>query len=135
MKKIVRVMALCTVLGVSTISCQKDMSEFQQMAVGNATEKYTLTYYVDGDVHHAVLSGENMLDSLLHNLFAIAKEGHRVVVSSREGNLKTTREVVVYTTHSEADARNWSRKMIAQGYSVDIEYNPRTGIYTCTAIR
>ena len=137
MKKVFRIMALCTVLGTLAVSCQKEQMSTPQNTVAEDAAVYTLSYYVDGTFYAVTLQGEQALDEFLRNLFALANEGHKVSVrSGNAGNqILSSKEAVVYTTTNEDDAKNWAKAMIKQGYVVDIEFDSKSGIYTCTAVK
>ncbi len=45
------------------------------------------------------------------------------------------REIVTFTTYNQQEAIAWAAMMSKNGYNVVIEQKPRTGIYTCTAVR
>ena len=45
-----------------------------------------------------------------------------------------TREVLTFTTSNQKEAEKWCADRAAEGYAVNMEYDKRTGIYTCTAI-
>ncbi|MCR5444916.1 MAG: hypothetical protein K6E96_04430 [Bacteroidales bacterium] len=60
------------------------------------------------------------------------------IVGIRSVEATTTlqdREIVTFTTHNQQEAIAWAKMMKSNDYYVVIEYNPRTGIYTCTAVR
>ena len=69
-------------------------------------------------------------------MFALAESGHRVGfrLENASSQVAFTKDVVTYTTTNHDDAYKWAEIMGGKGYSVTIEYDPRTGVYTCTAI-
>ena len=43
--------------------------------------------------------------------------------------------VTTTTTTDQDEAYQWAEKMADKGYEVEIEYDMKTGTYTCTATR
>ena len=54
---------------------------------------------------------------------------------SQNSDGKQTREHVTFTTSSKEKALKWCADREAEGYTVRMEYNEETGIFTCTAIK
>ena len=135
MRKNVKVVALCTVLGIATVGCQKETFVLTQPTISETADVYNLSYSVAGTIGSCSIYGESDLDNFLRSMFALVKEGYRLNISNTSTRSISAKEVVVYTTYSEEEAINWSKDMIHQGYDVDITYDPKTGIYTCTASR
>ena len=136
MNKTIRTVAVFAVLGMMAVSCQKEQVIDPQINVTEANAMYTIHYTIDGVSYTEIINGEASWHQFLLKMFALAREGHRVTFcDSSQSGVSVSKEVVTYTTTSEDDAIEWASKMIADGYSVDIEYDKRTGIYTCTAIK
>lgn len=137
MKKTIKTVALMMVLGTLAVGCQKEQLSITPNIVAEDAAVYTLNYYVDGVLYTVTLQGEQALDEFLRNLFALANEGHKVSVrSGNAGNqILSSKETVVYTTTDEDDAKAWAKAMVKQGYVVDIEFDSKSGIYTCTAVK
>ncbi len=137
MKKTIKTVALMMVLGTLAVGCQKEQLSITPNIVAEDAAVYTLNYYVDGVLYTVTLQGEQALDEFMRNLFALANEGHKVSV--RNGNagnqILSSKETVVYTTTDEDDAKAWAKAMVKEGYVVDIEFDSKTGIYTCTAVK
>ncbi len=137
MKKTIKTVALMMVLGTLAVGCQKEQLSITPNIVAEDAAVYTLNYYVDGVLYTVTLQGEQALDEFMRNLFALANEGHKVSV--RNGNagnqILSSKETVVYTTTDEDDAKAWAKAMVKEGYVVDIEYDSKSGIYTCTAVK
>jgi hypothetical protein len=55
--------------------------------------------------------------------------------NNQNTNEEPTREHVTFTTTSKEKALKWCADREAEGYTVRMEYNEETGIFTCTAIR
>lgn len=67
----------------------------------------------------------------------MAKEGHKVSCYDESKREQTygAKEKVTYETTNKTDAYKWVDKMIGEGYEVDLTYDEKTGMYTCTATR
>ena len=137
MKKVIKTLALCTVLGVTAVSCQKEPVASTQNTETKAEAMYVVNYAVDGTLYTVSLYSENEMDALFLQLTALARQGSRVVVLDENARARTmsSKEVLTYTTTSETDAANWANEKTKEGYEVTIVYNDRTGIYTCTAVK
>jgi hypothetical protein len=68
---------------------------------------------------------------------AVCQQEPNIVFQSLTASVKAKlqREVVTYTTRDRADAYSWAATMNRNGYNVTINFNPSTGIFTCTATR
>lgn len=137
MSKRTRTVALFIVLSVAAISCQKET--FNDV-IDNQTEvtmSRSVSYMVDGTLYHATLHSDAEWDALMHRLLALARNGHRVVLAN--GNNVTTsslsKEVVTFTTTDEEEANHWAAQMTANGYTVSISYDKKTGEYNCIAVK
>ena len=137
MKKIFITIALFAVLGTLAVSCQKENIIDQTVSVEENRQVYRVTYSIDGATYHLTLVGEDTWHVFLHRMIALAEEGHRVTFRNEEASsgIASTKEVVTYSTSSHEAAYKWADEMVLKGYSVTIEYDERTGIYTCTAIK
>lgn len=136
MNKTIRTVAVFAVLSMMAVSCQKEQIYDPQIAVVQTNAMYTIHYTVDGVSYTTIINDETSWHQFLLRMVALAREGHSVSFrDSSQTGVSVTKEVVTYTTTSEDDAVEWASKMIADGYSVDIQYDRKTGIYTCTAIK
>ena len=135
MKKTIKTVALIAVLGLGAAGCQKEQETVLPDPSAEQTTIYTVSYVVDGVVQETTLYGEQAWTDFLLGMFALAREGHFVCINGDNVNATAAKETVVHTTQSEEDALNWSKQKIREGYVVNISYNPRTGVYTCTAVR
>ena len=138
MKRIIRTVALLTVLGMTAVSCQKEPVVEPQGTVAEIGTVYTVRYAVDGVTHSTTLYGETAWQEFLNRMFALAEQGHRVSFVNKEASssiVAAKREVVTFVTHNQQEAQSWAAAMYGQGFEVTVEYNPRTGLYTCTAVR
>ena len=138
MKRTVRTVALIAVLCVAAAGCQKEtINPTGNDVVVNESIR-TVTYTVDGVTHRVTLLNDEAWMAFIRSLTDLAKNGHSVTVVNEDAyanSVSSTKEKVIYTTDDQNDANKWAAKMIDQGYVVTIEYDPQTGIYTCTAIK
>lgn len=137
MKKKTIYVALFATLGMMATGCQKENESDQYNQLTEGAAMYVVQYTVDGEYHRVSLASEEERDALMLRLMALAREGYEVFVcnGSRTLHERLTKDVVVYTTTSESDAVKWSKQMTDNGYSVQISFDTKTGIYTCTAIK
>ena len=118
-------------------SCQKDNeSELFNQSLPETTAN-VVTYSVNGMVYRVVVNDEKSMKELYDFLLALARSGETVRIFSGNQPQKESmaKDVVVYNTNNENDANRWAREMRDQGYDVEIKFDDKTGIYTCTAIR
>lgn len=134
MKKIIKIIALATVLAFTAEGCTKEetIENVRSMAV-----QQTATYIVDGKRHSANPRNEDEWAAFYDQMIALAKEGHevrfwrndvvRVSVASKEQ--------VTHSTTNEQDAKEWCEQMNKAGYETIIIYDEKTGIYLCIATK
>ena len=134
MKVNFKILALSLVLGTMAVGCQKE--DLPNDVTGTEQVTIKVVYSVDGELFSTELIGEGAWNDFVHQMLALAREGHRVTFS-RNGSLATsaTKEKVVFVTDSDEEAHQWANKMTDQGYIVSIEFDESTGKYTCTAIK
>lgn len=138
MNKSVKVIALCGVLGLTAVSCQKEnLIEENTEAVAQVGVVRTMSYVVDGVEHRITLVGDDAWNDFLQHMFALAEEGHKVSFRNEEkaANVIPTKEVVTFSTKKKSEAYAWSAEMTEAGYEVIIEYDSATGMYNCTAVK
>lgn len=137
MKKIVYSAALLSMLSLATVGCQKDTIAVSGVTTEEFSESRLVRYSIDGITHETNTSNEEDYNSLIDMLVALAKEGRNVTFWREDvtGTLSPTKDIVTFTTTSEVEAAAWSKNMMDHGYTVNISYNTKTGIYTCTAIK
>ena len=139
MNRHVRVMALCSVLTMMAVGCQKEeiLNPIQDAAISENGTVYTVQYAVDGVLHQELSHSKQERTDLFHRLFALAREGKEICVSSGEkiGSVLATKDVVIYSTTIEDDAIAWAEKMIDGGYRVTIKFDAEKKVYNCTARR
>lgn len=129
--------ALALLLGGLLPACQKEeMVEQNYHAVEN-NEATTITYIIDNESFAVEIRNDREREELFSYLLSMAKEGHKVSCydeSKREQNYGT-KEKVTYETANEAEANKWMYEMVSKGYDVTVEFDKKTGMYTCTATR
>ena len=129
--------ALALLLGGLLPACQKEeMVEHNCHAVEN-NQTATITYIIDNKSFAVEIRNDREREELFSYLLSMAKEGHKVSCydeSKREQNYGT-KEKVTYETTDENSARKWLYEMFEAGYEVQLTYDEKTGMYTCTAIR
>ena len=137
MKKVIRTVALITVLGMVATGCQKETFADWQANIVMPSETLNVVYTVDRTTYSASFGNELEWLAFLDRLFALAEEGRSV--SFRDAgspvNAKQNREVVTYTTRDKSDAEKWADVMQKKGYDVSIDFDANTGVYTCTAVK
>ena len=135
MKRIIKTVALLSVLGMATVSCQKETIN-DSIGISNVeTNQYTLVYSIDGIFAQVSFSGEEEMGSFIESLVALAEEGHRV--SFRKATTTheaATKDVLTFTTKDHDAAVAWGKERVAEGYEVIIVQDD-SGIYICTAIK
>ena len=135
-KQLIKIAALCAVLSLTAVSCQKEPLFDSTTQQTDVSSMYTIGYTIDGVSHVATFNSEEAYNQFLQYLFAMAREGYTVSFrNNAQQQAASSKERVVFTTDKESEAIAWGKKMSDDGYEVSIVYNPTTGIYTCTAIR
>ena len=136
MKLSFKSVALFSVLSLAAVSCQKETLIDPVVVTGEESVVKTVVYTIDGETRQMTFLDESSWNAFLDWLFALAEEGH--TVSFRMGKVmqsNDTKEIVTFTTKKKAEALNWADEMAENGYQVTVQYDPSTGIYTCTAIK
>ena len=78
MKQNYKTIALFLGLSLVAVSCQKE-NVVEIASNVESTEAYiSVTYFVDGIAMHATFNDESSWQEFLHQMFALAEEGHRV---------------------------------------------------------
>ena len=129
--------ALITVLCLAAAGCQKETIVEQDFQVQQNAEIRRLVYTVDGAVMHVTLHNNQEYQRFVNWMLALAREGHKVTFRNEcaSSNTSQSKDVVVFVTTDEVEANTWCQKMTDLNYEVTMEYDPRTGKYTCTAVR
>ena len=128
--------ALLAVLSIAAVGCQKEPIVEPAMQLQQNAVIRNITYNIDGVTFYTTIRGEQNWQEFLDSMFAYAKDGHKVSIRNNSvySNAPKSRDVVTYTTTSQSDAQKWCNNMLNAGYEVTMTYDPRTGLYTCTAV-
>ncbi len=129
--------ALALLLGGLLPACQKEeMVEQNYHAVEN-NQTATITYIIDNKLYTAEIRNDREREELFSYLLLMAKEGHKVSCYDESKREQTygAKEKVTYETTDENSARKWIDQMFEAGYEVQLTYDEKTRMYTCTAIR
>ena len=137
MKKNLKSVALLAVLSLAAAGCQKEAIVEPNAQVLQNNSTHNVVYTIDGITYHKTIYGEQNWNDFISWLLAFAKEGHTVVFWSENSsfNAQNTKDTVIFRTQNEEEAQTWCDSMVAQGYAVMMEYDKKTGTYTCTAIK
>lgn len=130
MKRKIRTCAMMAILSLSMAGCQKDNLMFDKTDVNS---NIPMRYSVSGTVYTTFLSDESELDSFIDRVFAIVNDGYTVtIIGNGQRGIKEKKEIT-FTTTIESEAKAWAASMTLLGYSVQVNYNKSTGVYTCIA--
>lgn len=132
MKKTIRTIAFLAFLAMATTSCQKDNCEFLYDAGVTQT---MIQYTVAGTTNTVTISGNEDWSLFMDNILALAREGYTVVINGDSRTNVKQMEAIVFTTTDPNEVKVWTNQMVNQGYTVTVDYNPSTGVYTCTAFK
>ncbi|MBQ7489700.1 MAG: hypothetical protein IJT51_04185 [Bacteroidales bacterium] len=128
--------ALLAVLSLAAAGCQKEQSQYPVIPTHETSPLRQVSYTIDGVQFDTVIRGEEEWNQFLKSLIALAKQEHSVSFRDKTfSSVNSSKEVVTYTTTNENDAIEWSDKKTREGYEVWIEYDPKTGKFTCTAVK
>lgn len=136
MKIIFKSVALFMVLSLTAVGCEKETISDPIAVASEDAAMYTVYYSIDGENSRVTILDEDSWKSFLEWMVALSREGHRV--SFRRGiptSNRISKETVIFTTSSHHEAEVWADIKIKEGYEVTIQFDSKTGIYTCTAIR
>lgn len=134
MKKVIKTIALLAVMGMTATGCQKENIVDSQGTVADVTFK-TVYYTIDGVTMQTSFVSEESWNEFLDWLVTLAEEGRRVSFRNANQERGLKKDVVTYTTKSHDEAVAWAYQMEKAGYSVAIDYDQATGVYTCVAIK
>ncbi|MBQ6742398.1 MAG: hypothetical protein IJR04_07455 [Bacteroidales bacterium] len=130
MKRKIRTCAMMAILSLSMAGCQKDNLMFDKTDVNS---NIPMRYSVSGTVYTTFLSDESELDSFIDRVFAIVNDGYTVtIIGNGQRSIKEKKEIT-FTTTIESESKAWAASMTLLGYSVQVNYNKSTGVYTCIA--
>ena len=141
MKKLMKVVALCSVVSLMTVGCQKEEYDVANPGTSASASRVvcTIQYYIDGIQHRKVISNENEMQVFMEWLFSLAREGRSIMYfdADKVGQCPFVvgKDVKTYHTADSQKAKEWCDRMKEAGYEVQIEFNERTGEFECTATR
>ena len=129
--------ALALLLGGLLPACQKEEMVEQNCHAVENDEATTITYVIDNELYTAEIRNDREREELFSYLLLMAKEGHKVSCYDESKREQTygAKEKVTYETTDENSARKWIDQMFEAGYKVQLTYDEKTGMYTCTATR
>lgn len=137
MRKTFTTIALFAVLGTLAVSCQKENINDEISIVAENDTVYTVSYSVDGVTYQITLTGDDAWHDFMNRMFALAEEGHVVSFRNEEtaSSIVSAKEVVTYSTKNRDEAFSWAETMAYEGYTVTINFDKKTGVYTCEAVK
>lgn len=129
--------ALALLLGGLLPACQKEEMVEQNCHAVENNQTVTITYIIDNKSFAVEIRNDREREELFSYLLLMAKEGHKVSCYDESKREQTygAKEKVTYETANEAEANKWIDQMFEAGYEVQLTYDEKTGMYTCTAIR
>lgn len=133
MKKTTKTIA--AILGLLAVAgCQKENTTNLDTSF-SSTE--TVMYYQTGSTSgYVAISSDTAWDLFLEQMLALAREGYQVSFSSSQlAQEHATKDIVTFSTTNKDEAKAWSKQMANDGYTVTINYDTKTGVYTCTAVK
>ena len=135
MKKPIRTVSLIAALALAAAGCQREevlMSPTDIIAQASSS----VTYSVSGETGTINLLDDEAWDLFLNRMMALAREGYQIsLIHGTTTSHASTKEVVVYNTDDEDDAKRWAKRMFDKGYDVDIIFDDETGTWTCIATK
>ena len=136
MKTSIKSVALFVAFSLAAAGCQKETIVDNNVVTGEVSSMQTVTYMINGEISSLVIQNDEEWMAFLNWMVALAEEGKQVRFfrgNVEERGLK--KEVVTYTTKSHDDAVAWANEMSNAGYEVSIDFDEKTGVYTCIAMR
>lgn len=137
MSKTFKAVALCVVLGMVSVGCQKEDAVGVPSQVSDDENVRVICYTIDETAFQIELRGEGEWQVFFDNMCALAKNGHQVFFWNGNGSEQSffSKETLTFTTADEKEANTWCDKKIAQGYKVGMTYDFKEGVFVCVAIR
>ncbi len=134
MKKVIISVAVISLLGAFTVSCQKEADPVPSTVYSQS--KYNVRYSIDNHIYHANLQTYEEWHTFLSNMLALSRQHHRISIH-KNGNNQTiaSKEKVVFKTPDPEEASAWAEEMLLAGYNINMEFDEETGYYIVTAIR
>lgn len=136
MKITFKIITVAIIAMLCAVSCQKETYESTSGVTCQVVQAMTVVYVIDGVQYSRTFTDDRSWMEFLNWLFLQARNGHRVSFRNADtSTMHVSKDVQIFETTDEDDAAQWSDKMMSDGYQVTIDYDERTGIYTCTAIK
>ena len=132
-----RTIALLAVLCIATIGCQKENTSMSDQGIQQFNTTHVMVYYIDGVACQTTLRNDSEYSCFVREMASLAKKGHHVHFQETtvSNSIPTSKEAVIYVTNNEDDAIAWCLKKSKEGYDVQMEFDPHTGFFTCTATK
>ncbi len=137
MKRTIKTIALCAVLGFSAVGCQKEEHMKNINVVAADETSRTVVYSIDGQSYRIELKGDEAWHAFLERMAIMAMDGYEVVFWN-ENQVQQgipSKDVVTYTTADEKDAISWCNSMFDAGYKVSMTYDTTNHVFVCIAIK
>jgi len=145
MKKQVILVALCAMMAMLAVSCQKESVIETLSSVAENGTVYTVQYIVhnsdellsDPEINTVTIHNEAEEQAFMQYILVLSREGKEVSFFDEEAGqyLMNAKDTEVHTTRSEADATDWSIQKVREGCKVTVGYDQSNGQYTCVATK
>ncbi len=129
---------LLSVLCIAAVGCQKEtIVEPTNAQIQQSVTIRNVTYTIDGVTMYTTLRGEQSWYDFLDELTRMTEAGHRVSfrVENVNNSQSDRKDVHTFSTKDREKAIAWCAEMGEMGYSVTMEYDETSGVYTCTAVK
>jgi len=137
MKRTLKTIALCGVIGLAAASCQKENIIENTAVVARTCDTRTVLYTVNNVEYRLTLDGEEAMRAFLQYMAALAEEGYYVTFRYEDSasTIAASKDTITFSTQDKATAVSWCEQMINEGYEVSMYYDKDTGTYHCTATK
>ena len=142
-KRLLKSMLLGVALAGTMASCQKDEMKndilvYHEMSQKNLAQvNPKLSYKIDGVEYSRYFASQDELNEFISYLIGLTREGHIIVIGGDE-NPSLAPEATdkrTFKTTDEAEMEEWAFKMRNKGYTVKVQFDEGTGLYTGTATK
>ena len=126
---------MLAILGTVAVSCQKEAEPVHSSVCSQS--EYNVRYTIDNRIYHASLQTSEEWHTFLSDMFALARQGHRIRIQKTPTSHQSvpTKEVITFKTLNPEEANAWAEEMLLAGYDINIEFDSESGYYIVTAIR
>lgn len=133
----IKFVTMALLLSLMAVGCQKETMYNESNAPEQISSIRKIIYFIDGVEYRTTLRGNFEWQQFVAQMLSLAREGHSVSFFNENTSFSNSdeKDVVTYNTENEDDANRWAAEMSDLGYTVRIEYDKVTHIYTCTAIK